>query len=73
MTDEKKEPMVTLEDVRSLGYCSRGLRAFFAENSLDWNEFRERGLPAVVIEAVDDAMAQRAARIARERAEKGEA
>lgn len=56
---------VTLEHCRRLGYCSRGLRAFFARHSLDWSAFRDAGLPASTIEATGDAMAIEAARLAR--------
>lgn len=58
-------PIVTLEHCRRLRYCSRGMRAFFARHALDWQAFRERGLPADEIEATGDAMAIAAARLAR--------
>jgi len=61
--------IVTLAHCRQLGYCSRGLRAFFARHELDWPGFRHAGLPAEVIEATGDAMARRAAELAR--AERG--
>lgn len=66
------DPAVTLEHCRALGYCARGMRAFFASNGLDWDEFRARGLPASTIEATGDAMAQRAAALARQSEQKGE-
>lgn len=62
------QPIVTLAHCRQLGYCSRGMRAFFAAHGLDWSEFRERGLPAPTIEATGDAMALRAAQLARNEA-----
>jgi hypothetical protein len=62
------EPLVKLEHVRALHYCSRGLRIWFERNGLDWPEFCRNGLPASQIEAVDDAMAQAAAKLAREEA-----
>ena len=66
------EPVVTLEHCRRLGYCARGMRAFFASHGLDWTAFREMGLPAPTIEATGDAMAIRAAELARAEAQKGE-
>lgn len=60
------DPMVTLTHCRSLGYCARGMREFFQRHGLDWQAFRECGLPASVIEATGDGMAMRAARLARE-------
>jgi len=56
---------VTLEHCRRLGYCARGMRAFFARHGLDWPRFRAEGLPAEQIEATGDAMAARAAELAR--------
>lgn len=64
------EPLVTLEHCRRLGYCARGMRAFFARLGLDWDLFRSRGLPADEIEATQDAMAMAAARLAREEAQR---
>lgn len=62
------EPTVTLEHCRRLGYCSRGLRAFFLRHGLDWDAFRDGGLPADTIAATGDAMAVEAARLARSEA-----
>lgn len=59
--------IVTIEHCRSIGYCARGMRSFFAHHGLDWQQFRERGLPAEQIEATGDAMAIRAAAVAREK------
>jgi hypothetical protein len=60
------EAIVTVEHCRALGYCARGMRAFFAQHGLDWQAFRAAGLPASTIEATGDAMAQRVAALARE-------
>ena len=65
-------PVVTLAHCRSLGYCARGMRDFFARHGLDWQAFRERGLPADEIEATGDAMAARAAALARSSAQGGD-
>lgn len=59
------EPIVTLEHCRRLGYCAKGMRAFFAERGMDWQTFMECGLPAEVIEATGDDMAIQAAALAR--------
>lgn len=67
------EPIVTLAHCRALGYCARGMRDFFASAGLDWTAFRTEGLPADVIESTGDAMAQRAAALAREEAQRGAA
>lgn len=58
--------IVTLDHCRRLGYCARGMRAFFARNELDWQRFRAEGLPAEEVEQTGDAMAIAAARLARD-------
>lgn len=63
--------IVTLQHCRALGYCARGMRAFFAHHGLDWQTFRERGLPADLIEATGDAMAQRVAALSRQQHQGG--
>jgi hypothetical protein len=64
------DPLVRLEHcigVDGRRYCAPGLRAFFSRHGLDLRTFAREGLPASVIEATGDAMAQRAADIARGR------
>lgn len=63
------EPLVKLDHCRALGYCARGMREFFALHGLDWQAFREAGLPADTIEATGDAMAVAAANLARQQAQ----
>lgn len=58
--------LVRLEHCRSLGYCARGMRDFFAAHGMDWQEFRERGTPVEQFEATGDDMAIKAATLARE-------
>lgn len=59
------DPLVTLAHARSVVYCSRGMRAFAARHGLDWQAFISSGIPASVLEATGDAMAIRAAAVAR--------
>lgn len=54
--------IVQHKDIAVLRYCNRGAREFFAKNNLDWSQFRTEGLPASVILATGDAMAQAAVR-----------
>lgn len=68
-----EQPIVTLAHCRTLGYCARGMRTFFEQHGLDWQSFRERGAPADQIEATGDAMAARAAELARADAQQGAA
>lgn len=53
------DPLVTLADMHSLGYCNRGARLWFKRQGMDWPGFRRRGLPASVLEATGDAQAIR--------------
>lgn len=62
-------PVVTLAHCRALGYCARGMRAFFTRYGLDWDGFRERGASADEIEATGDSMAIAAAKLARDEEE----
>lgn len=65
------DPIVTLAHCRTLGYCARGLRAFFAQHGLSWDDFRNNGAPASTIEATGDGMAIAAASLAREESMRG--
>lgn len=50
---------ITLSDMRGLGYCNRGARAWAERHGIDWRAFRREGLPADVLEGTGDAMAIR--------------
>lgn len=45
---------------RDLGYCNRGLRAWFAHVGLDWADFLKQGIAADTLRQFDNAMAERA-------------
>lgn len=51
---------VRFEDIRALGYCSRGARAWFAQHGLDYLAFVRNGLPAHTLAALGDALADAA-------------
>lgn len=55
------------EDLRTLGFCNRGSRAFFERHGLDWAEFMQVGIPADRLLATDDDMAKQAVEQARKR------
>jgi hypothetical protein len=70
------DPLVRVEHcigVDGRRYCAPGLRAFFTRHGLDLRTFIRGGLPASVIEGTGDAMAIRAAAVAREDAMRGDA
>lgn len=61
------DTIVTVNDVRAARLCTAGGRAWFARHGLDWMAFLRDGLPASVILATGDAMAERAVEAARKR------
>jgi hypothetical protein len=68
------DPLVSMRHcigVDGRRYCARGLRAFFAQHRLDLRTFAREGLPASTIEATGDAMAIRAATLARAEENRG--
>ena len=52
--------LVRIEDVRAAGLCVSGARQWFASNGLDFREFLKEGLPAPVLAALGDSLADRA-------------
>jgi len=59
--------LVTHSDMRRLGYCNRGARDWFARHRLDWGQFIDHGLPAPLLLATGDSMAEDVVAAARER------
>ncbi|MCE5420247.1 MAG: hypothetical protein JJ713_05620 [Acidithiobacillus sp.] len=53
--------MAKLEHARSLGYCARGMRRWFAGREYSWQDFITQGVPAAWLRASNDAMALRVA------------
>lgn len=51
--------MVRHVDMRELGYCNRGGRAFFVRHGLSWADFLAGGVPAEQLRETGDAMAIR--------------
>ena len=49
--------IVTHQHLRSLGYCNRGLRRWFAEQGIEWSEFLENGIDSQYLRASGNAMA----------------
>lgn len=52
--------IVTHRHTRELGYCNRGLRQWFAREGLDWADFLQHGIAAELLQAKDNAMADKA-------------
>lgn len=62
------DPLVRIEHVKKANMCTRGARAWFAHQGLDYQDFLFNGMAASVIEATGDAMGVQVARIARDEA-----
>jgi hypothetical protein len=61
---KSEDIMITMEHVRKAKMCSGGSRAFFRKHNLDWNKFLTEGLPASVILATGDSMAEHVVEVA---------
>ena len=59
--------LVTHGDMRRLGYCNRGAREWFARHQLDLSQFIDQGLPAPLLLATGDSMAEDVVAAARAR------
>lgn len=53
-TDEKV--VVRMRHLRRLGYCSTGVRLFFARRNMDYGAFLRDGIGEDELRAIDDAM-----------------
>lgn len=64
-----EQVIVRMGDLRSLRYCARGVREFFARHELDYSDFLQNGIPAEKLLAAsgNDAMAVAAVEVARGR------
>lgn len=64
MTEE--DVIVKMEDMRSLRYCSRGIREFFERHNLDYSDFLQHGIPGkeLLSASGNDAMAAAAVEVA---------
>jgi len=64
-----EQVIVRMEHLRSLRYCARGVREFFARYELDYPDFLQNGVPAETLLGAsnNDAMALAAVEVARGR------
>ena len=60
--------IVTHADMRSLDYCNRGARQWFARHGLDWARFIAEGVPAADLLETGDSMAHEVVKAALQRA-----
>ena len=55
--------MIYLSDLRKLGYCAKGTKAFFESHELDWKNFVKNGIEEEKLKATNDAMAIKLAEV----------
>lgn len=65
------DPVVTVHHFRQARYCMKGSRTWFRRHGIDWNGFLINGVPASVLLATGDAMAEKPVAFAREEAAHG--
>ena len=69
MTRAYKPLRVTLDHLRQLGYCMRGVRAWCAKHGMEFEQLRTQGFLADALEETGDHLALQAVRLAREQQE----
>lgn len=52
------DPIITMNDIRATGHCTRGARKWFIANGLDFGAFLKQGLPASELLKTGDSLAQ---------------
>lgn len=52
------DPIITIDDIRATGHCTRGARQWFTANRLDFGAFLKQGLPASELLKTGDSLAQ---------------
>lgn len=58
--------IVYMSHLRSLKYCSKGVRKFFIKYELDFNDFLKNGIDEETLKKTNDAMAFKAIEKAKE-------
>lgn len=46
--------IIRMDDMRRVGYCSRGVREFFSRHGLDYSLFLEEGIDSEILLKVSD-------------------
>lgn len=61
-----EDVIVKMEDMRTLRYCSRGVREFFERHNLDYSSFLQHGISGkeLLSASSNDAMAAAAVEVA---------
>lgn len=62
---------VHVRHIRAANLCTRGTRAWFKKNGLDYNRFIAEGLPEESFIETGDPLAMRPVEVARKEAERG--
>lgn len=67
MTGDSEDPIITSRELMRYGFCFEGQKRWLEAKGIDVRDFVRDGLPLSVVEGFDDALAQKAAKIAKER------
>lgn len=58
--DEIPEDLIiTMSDIKNVGYCASGARRWFATHNLDFREMLKNGIPARIMYATNDGQGMR--------------
>ncbi|AET42299.1 tail assembly chaperone [Ruegeria phage DSS3-P1] len=66
------EPVVTIQDARSAGFCVSGVKRVCASHNLDFRALVKTGLPLGEVEIINDIHVQRVVTKTKERIAHGE-
>lgn len=53
------DPIVTVNDMRKVGFCVSGIRRWFDARGLDFKDMVKNGIPASTLTATNDALAKK--------------
>lgn len=67
MSVDNDDPIITSRELIRYGFCFEGQERWLQAKGMDVREFVRNGIPMSVLAEFDDALAQRAVKIAKER------
>lgn len=53
------DPIITISDMRRVGFCVSGVRRWFAAHNLDFKDLLKNGIPASKLLATEDALGKK--------------
>ena len=58
--------IITIKDVRKMGYCPRAVKQWIIKHGFSWQDFLKNGIEADLVESTGDAMAKSIVKVVRE-------